>query len=1324
VRIRYPDGSFEIFTYDAGTGAVTGLTRPYLDRYATTTLVRETRDLDADGVPDFITTRRREAGPSWLVELGFEIEWGGRKERSVLRASEASAAWNSPASVRVDERRFEHGPLRGEVQLRREADRTGFRRDAVLMADGSVRVMTERGALSADDRVTEGVRTVEIRSPRGVVTETRQEDIVTGLGLGLTKAESFDEWGRVLSLRRADGTVENRFFCETCGGLDAVEINGTTRRFTYDALGRKIEERVIVGGTELQRRRFFYDALDRLVRTVRVEAETGAEVMLGSVRYDQADRIVERYELGAAAESYTHALVAGGGTTVTVAYPGGGTRREQRSAAGEWTSIAGTAARPSERTWAPRPDGVAGYAVTLRWPNDDGSSRTEVHTVNLLGDEDAVVFSDGARMVRGFDAAGRVVRETDPDGVTLLRTYDALGQLSVLAWDSNRNGSIDYAGADRVIRLTRSVSQREGAVVWRRRAEVWPIAGRDEPVEIAVLDEATDGTRRWESQHGLTAVSQWVPLGGGNAVLTRTGPDGRVLELRTQGGRTLGWRERHPQIGDLAGADFDYDPAGRLRLVRDLRGRVTTYMYDGADRIVAIAEPDPNPQATGAGADPRITRYEYDSAGQVVTMTQPDGRVVNSSYWPDGLLRRRWGTGATPVEYAYDLQGRVASLTTWRDFAGDSGRATTVWRYSNERGFLVGKSFAEGAPGPTFDYSPAGRLTARRWARGVTTRYAYNTLGDLVGWDYSDVTPRVRLEFDRLGRLSAREDGSGRATYGFVRTTNAVASETLTSEGDIGVVLNRSFDEGLRPVRVGLGGLALGPDAVYGYDAASRLVGAAFDGTAVELEYAPLSREVVTRKFTAGGATQLQASRELDRLDRLRTLSYYSPGTLEVRWGYALSRDRFGRLLSVDREDGGRTDYTHDPAGRVNGETWSLRGGVQLPGRTRAWSFDDVGNLQWAVRNAQTSFFTPNALNQYTSRTVPGLIEVTGRADAAATVTVDVSPEESVPFPVERQADHFLRRLALDNTTSAVRSRLTVYGSRLADSVATSDALASLQRDVFLPQSPERFAYDADGNLIADGWWTYAWDGENRLVALESAAVRSQLGEPRQKLVFTYDASGRRVAKTRTEFMPAGFGRLLHARFADGSLTGPPLDASDRHAVPSADWLSANGTRDSAGARISGALLVPVEGDWTLALEGAGFRVFRLFLDGALVLDRTSDAVAPSVTRHLTAGAHDLKLEFVGLARMLDLRVTWSNGFPPVNVPAAAVSAWAPRVSQRRWFYDGWRPLAEYSCRRELLAGRLGSGREWQFRRGGRRGRSAAVGNSVRALRRRHRSPG
>ena len=115
-----------------------------------------------------------------------------------------------------------------------------------------------------------------------------------------------------------------------------------------------------------------------------------------------------------------------------------------------------------------------------------------------------------------------------------------------------------------------------------------------------------------------------------------------------------------------------------------------------------------------------------------------------------------------PVEYTYDPQGRMRTMKTWQNFAGNSGTATTRWNYDLYRGWQKSKDYPdagtgqppaqEGTGGPVYTHTPAGRLATRLWKRGVTTTYSYSNGGDLQATDYSDSTPDVSYTYDRRGR--------------------------------------------------------------------------------------------------------------------------------------------------------------------------------------------------------------------------------------------------------------------------------------------------------------------------------------------------------------------------------------------------------------------------------------------------------------------------------------------------------------------------------------------------------------------------------------------
>jgi RHS repeat-associated protein len=61
------------------------------------------------------------------------------------------------------------------------------------------------------------------------------------------------------------------------------------------------------------------------------------------------------------------------------------------------------------------------------------------------------------------------------------------------------------------------------------------------------------------------------------------------------------------------------------------------------------------------------------------------------------------------------------------------------------------------------------------------------------------------------------------------------------------------------------------------------------------------------------------------------------------------------------------------------------------------------------------------------------------------------------------------------------------------------------------------FTYDANGNLTADGMWTYTWGAENRLTGMTTSSAAVTAGVPARILTFQYDYLNRRVQKRVTD---------------------------------------------------------------------------------------------------------------------------------------------------------------------------------------------------------------
>ncbi len=90
---------------------------------------------------------------------------------------------------------------------------------------------------------------------------------------------------------------------------------------------------------------------------------------------------------------------------------------------------------------------------------------------------------------------------------------------------------------------------------------------------------------------------------------------------------------------------------------------------------------------------------------------------------------------------------------------------------------------------------------------------------------------------------------------------------------------------------------------------------------------------------------------------------------------------------------------------------------------------------------------------------------------------------------------------------------ILLTGTYAGQGAGGADAIAEVSTEAYLPPNPENFTYDDDGNLTSDSRWTYTWNGENRLVAMETTTTAITAGIDKVKLVFAYDSQGRRFKK-------------------------------------------------------------------------------------------------------------------------------------------------------------------------------------------------------------------
>lgn len=778
-----PDGYWERYRYDS-LGRVRETVTPFLNAPPDATVGVRAREVDVYDEEYY----EQIVESVVLPEGNFETErtyrmfdWNAIR---TIRAHAPGAALDDPANlVSLESYYDDSSPWHGKRHRRVEPDGTGslweYARDGEDLVETVYRGVFDETASA----IVDGTKTETVKNAAGVTIAFADWDIASGIELSSWSAVSFDHAGRVTRIAYSDGTGEERSY--GCCGLEQEIDRDGVRTDHLHVAGRLIETT-----TRGVTTKFEYDALGRVTRTARAGSD-GSEVELSRREFSAMGDLASETQFAERTTRYEEAAQPDGSREYRTTYPDGGSRVERYARDGSLLAVSGTAV--SHVVFA------YGYDEEGRWvresrPAAEGDATEYTLTrFDFLGNRVALQHADGAEVTWTYDALGRLVSQTDPDGVTQLFQYNERGEREITAIDVNRNGVIDFAGEDRITRVSNEVGYRGETPVRRRALSRWDQFGADEASVVSQTETSVDGLQSWRATFGREESSLTVYEPDGARIERRLQPSGASEELEYRRGLLLATRQLDAQGSLLSETSYRYDPHGRLAEQEQSGLGVTRFTYTDADEVASITTPDPDIDREGEGYDPQTTRFDYDAMGRVVQVTHADGSASHTTYWPGGQVRRTWGSGAYPVEFAYDLQGRQIAMTTWQDFAASAGAATTTWSYHPLRGWLAQKDYHGSTPGPRYEYTPGGRLQTRVWARGVETRYAYNAAGDLVGVDYSDgATSPLAWTYDRAGRVASAADAAGTTEFSY--EAGKVASE-LYSDGYLaGYELARDFD--------------------------------------------------------------------------------------------------------------------------------------------------------------------------------------------------------------------------------------------------------------------------------------------------------------------------------------------------------------------------------------------------------------------------------------------------------------------------------------------------------------------------------------------------
>lgn len=246
-----------------------------------------------------------------------------------------------------------------------------------------------------------------------------------------------------------------------------------------------------------------------------------------------------------------------------------------------------------------------------------------------------------------------------------------------------------------------------------------------------------------------------------------------------------------------------YTNNGKLQTLKDAENNLTTYEYDGHDRLSKTRFPLPSPKGANSSSTTDYEQLSYDANGNVTQLRNRASELIN--YTLDNLNRITLKDlpGSEPdVTYAYDNLARLTSATQTGNAlsftydalsrnltqTGPQGTICSNWDMAGRRTRLV---YAGTCTSPTiymdYDYLVTGELTKVREngtssGVGVLATYAYDDLRRRTSVTFGNGVVQ-NFGFDAVSRLaSLSNELSGTtndlaATFGYNPASQIASTE-------------------------------------------------------------------------------------------------------------------------------------------------------------------------------------------------------------------------------------------------------------------------------------------------------------------------------------------------------------------------------------------------------------------------------------------------------------------------------------------------------------------------------------------------------------------
>lgn len=406
-----------------------------------------------------------------------------------------------------------------------------------------------------------------------------------------------------------------------------------------------------------------------------------------------------------------------------------------------------------------------------------------------------------------YDALGRVLKTTNPDGTSNTRSYYDLNNY-VRVTDEEGHTYNEYVNYDGQVWLTEKEIKRDDFIT---SSTIYDTDGR----EVQAFDWAGYKTRTFWSLFGSIASqrSGSVSIMEGTAAKTvyplkkyeftddglvkaeydgYTESDTDVLSNTNHNLRTkkhtyngTGWILSTEESGQKNGTadtikrktDFEYDNNGNVTREKHEDGTCKSYGYDSMNRVSSVTD-----ECGG------ITTFEYNHDGKLTKKTDPNGfaslyeyddynRLVKADLPP---VPGKTARNVTTVKYdkcgnvieitepdgrktvrSYDVMNRIISETVKHGSGTEEVKTEKGWSYyanGSLKKEITGGLTDNGSSAVTsYTYDVIGRLTKKTYPDGQTEQYAKDSLDRITQITYADGNYK-KLTYNSLSYVTKETD--------------------------------------------------------------------------------------------------------------------------------------------------------------------------------------------------------------------------------------------------------------------------------------------------------------------------------------------------------------------------------------------------------------------------------------------------------------------------------------------------------------------------------------------------------------------------------------